>query len=125
MTMRAGIFGRDQDAVNFDSACSAMEHLLSRHPSDKATCYRDDSFFFAKVHIGAYVAPAFHADADGNVTSLIGEALLRWSNDVSGRSRNEDLTELHSGLTRGDWSLLSKARGAWCILCGALSAKNS
>jgi len=112
MTLIAGVYSRHIGDVVPEALCDAVRHALSRHPDERIEHFRDDRCFMVKADIGAYGEPAVQIDSRG-VSFMAGEPLLSHS-DATRRPRSTDLHEIHSGLTRDDFSVLRRARGVFC-----------
>jgi asparagine synthase (glutamine-hydrolysing) len=91
----------------------SLEALLSRNPQDRPTSVRMGDVFVTNLDLGIYGEPALHTDADGSLSVMAGEPLLD-AGGGTGRSRSEDLMELHQSWSRGDWSRGVSARGVYC-----------
>ena len=88
---------------------------ISRGP-DAITEFTGPSYYLAKIDVGAFDAPAAHRDAEGNVSLLAGEPLLRERSPGVYTNRQTDLMHLHSQWTRGDWSGLQECTGTFCAV---------
>lgn len=116
MTLLAGIFSSSKAHVPA-STCHSIHQSISRNSGDEIRVFEDSRCYLAKVDIGAFKESAFVVDDDHNVSMLAGEPLLaRSENDDRWQSRTRDLEMLHETWLRGDWKILTRARGVFCGL---------
>jgi asparagine synthase (glutamine-hydrolysing) len=117
MTLLAGIFSRSKQTPVPASTCESIHQSISRNPEDEVRVFEDSRCYLAKVDVGAVKEPAFLVDDDHNVSMLAGEPLIALSEDDDGwQSRMRDLELLHERWLRGDWNILTRARGVFCGL---------
>lgn len=113
MTLIAGIFSRNDRPLT-DLACAGLRQSISRNPTDEVAIFRDHRSYFAKVDIGAFREPGFFMDANGALSLLAGEPLLR-DRDISS-NRLQDLTAIHEQCLKNDSNILREADGTFCVV---------
>jgi len=123
MTLIAGMLSRT-DRPLADSACASLRQAISRNPADEVKAFRDHRSYFAKVDIGAFCEPGFFMDANGALSLLAGEPLLRDRETTS--NRLQDLTTIHEQCLKNNSNILREADGTFCVVhyqpqTGALS----
>ncbi len=99
-----GAAGLREDVV------TALRGAMSRHPGDVPAEHRTASAYVVKLDLGIWGSPGLSVRANGSVAALVGEPLLRCSED----NRACELSLLHDAWDRGDWSVLDRARGTFC-----------
>jgi asparagine synthase (glutamine-hydrolysing) len=110
MTLIAGIFSRTEQPLAHPD-CESLRQLISRNPIDQVKTFKDNRSFFASVDIGAFCEPGSFIDANGALSLVAGEPLLR----NGGLGRLEDLRVIHQAL-RNNWSVLREAEGTFCLV---------
>jgi asparagine synthetase B (glutamine-hydrolysing) len=111
MTLFAGIYSLDGGPPP-EATCAALRRALTRHPGDEVNAYGDRRCLLLSADIGAYGGKSVRVDADGSVSMLAGEPLLRGGSG----DRTADLDLLHEGWLGGDLSALARARGVFCAV---------
>ncbi len=115
MTLIAGIFSRNDRPLT-DSACAGLQQTISRNPTDEVEIFRDHRSCFAKVDIGAFREPGFFRDANGALSLLAGEPLLRDRETPARANRLQDLTAIHEQCLKNDSNILREADGTFCLV---------
>src|SRR5215467_14933291 len=115
MTIIAGVVVLKGEAELFARVRDYIRKSISRVPTQIAE-FGDRNCFLAKVDVGAYGAPAAHADPVGNVSLLAGEPLMRVEGDGPVPDREADLARLHEQWVRSDWSGLDRSTGTFCAV---------
>jgi asparagine synthase (glutamine-hydrolysing) len=113
MTLIAGIISRNHQPIPV-SACDSLRQLISRHPADEVSVFRDERSCLLKVDIGAYGEPGLKVDEDGQLTLLAGEPLLGLDKEDAWQSREEDAALIHQACARKSWDVLARAQGVFC-----------
>src|SRR6185503_9897672 len=117
MTLFAGIFNRRPGVAIPDTTCDALKGAISRGSQEGISVFKNDRAFFVKLDIQAYGEPAFKTDSDGAFSMLVGEPLLGLTDNAeTWQSRTKDLELLHQEWKRGEWGLLTRARGAFSAI---------
>jgi hypothetical protein len=114
MTLIAGIISRGNHSIPV-SACDSLRQVISRNPSHKVNVFKGERSYIVKLDIGAYRETAFEVDKTGTLTLLAGEPLLSLDREGTWQSREEDLSLIHDGCTRGDWNVLKRSQGVFCV----------
>ncbi len=114
MTLIAGIISRQQNQTVSDSACESLKQLISRHPADEVSVFRNERSCIVKVDVGAYGEPGFKFDEDSTLTVLAGEPLLALNGEDAWQSREHDVALIHARCKRSDWDVLKTADGVFC-----------
>jgi hypothetical protein len=115
MTLIAGIFSRNDRPLT-DSACASLRQTISRNSTDEVEIFRDHRSCFAKVDIGAFREPGFFQDANGALSLLAGEPLLRDRETSLRANRLQDLTVIHEQCLENNSNILREADGTFCIV---------
>lgn len=89
-----------------------LSRLLSRTPHDVPVVLEDNTCFVAKVDTGAYGAPAYRVDPDGNASFLVGHPVLPRTTGES--SRDKQLAVLHDSWVAQQWLATARTRGVFC-----------
>jgi len=115
MSILAGIVCTRQGVSLEDGLCDKLKEVVSRFPGEEVRVFRDRRAFLLKADVGAFGQPAFHIAPNGSVAMLAGAPLVSPEAGRSPRSRATDLELLHKSMEDGDFSMLSRTRGQFCI----------
>jgi asparagine synthase (glutamine-hydrolysing) len=115
MSVIAGALRLSRNTDVLPQVSTEIRRHLSRGP-DAIVEFTGPAYYLAKIDVGAFDAPAAHRDAEGNVSLMAGEPLLRERSPGAYTNRQTDLIRLHSEWTRGDWSGLQDCAGAFCAV---------
>ena len=115
MTLISGIFSRNEKPVA-DTDCALVRQLISRNPADEVDIFRDHRSCVAKVDVGAFREPGFFRHANGSLSLLAGEPLLRDRDSLTHPNRLQDLKTIHEQALKSNWNCLRDADGTFCIV---------
>lgn len=112
MTIFAGVFALDASRDVTDGMARELAGAISRHPDDKPSLTHGPGCALAYVELGLLPGRGEYVAGDGSQSVLGGDLLLNSRESVA---RESDLRLLHEAWSRGDNSLLSRARGTFAV----------
>ncbi len=115
MSVFAGAVIRTRNPDLLPRVSSDIRRHVSRGP-DAVIEFKGPTFYLAKVDVGAFEAPGAHQDAEGNVSLLAGEPLIRERSPGAYNNREADLVRLHGQWIEADWSGLQECTGTFCAV---------
>jgi len=112
MTIFAGVFALDANRDVTDSMARELAGAISRRPDDKPALTRGPGCALAYLDLGLLPGRGEHVAGDGSRSVLGGDLLF---NSREAVAREDDLRSLHEAWSRGDNSLLPRARGSFAV----------
>ena len=112
MTIFAGVFALDANRDVTDDMARALAGAISRHPDDKPSLVHGPGYALAYLDLGLLPGRGEYVASDGSRSVLGGDLLLNSRESVA---REGDLQLLHEAWSRGDNSLLPRARGSFSV----------
>ncbi|HBI69520.1 MAG TPA: hypothetical protein DDZ22_11010 [Massilia sp.] len=116
MTIFTGAYSLNQNVPLPTALLDELRGAVSRSPLDTPQEFAAKGFFALKVDIDAFAEPGNRTDAEGNLTLLAGEPLLRDGEGDREWNRAKDAELLHADFARGNQAGLTRARGTFCGL---------
>lgn len=114
MTIFTGAISLRPNQALPDDLIDALRGAVSRSSLDHQVEASSHGFFVTKVDIGAFGVPAFKQAANGSVTAVAGEPLLRDGENDPHWNRECDVALLHTLLAAGSADGLQRCRGTYC-----------